>query len=167
MKTKTTIKDVAELAGVSFKTVSRVTNNEGSVRKETLKKVNDAIRQLNYQPNNAARNLAGNKSFSLGYVYDNPNAYYVLDMQNGILAECRERGYELVIHPCSATNKDIVDELATMVKRSQLAGLIISPPLSALAHRIARSALPCQQAILVTFLRVSLPSRWACRLNSW
>ncbi|MFQ3221095.1 MAG: LacI family transcriptional regulator [Paraglaciecola sp.] len=130
MKTKTTIKDVAELAGVSFKTVSRVTNNEGSVRKETLQKVNDAILQLNYQPNNAARNLAGSKSYSLGYVYDNPNAYYVLDMQNGILAECRERGYELVIHPCSANNKNIVDELATMIKRSQLAGLIISPPLS-------------------------------------
>jgi LacI family transcriptional regulator len=130
MNTKTTIKDVAELAGVSFKTVSRVTNNEGSVRKETLKKVNDAIKQLNYQPNNAARNLAGNKSYALGYVYDNPNAYYVLDMQNGILAECRERGYELVIHPCSANNKDIVAELATMIKRSQLAGLIISPPLS-------------------------------------
>jgi LacI family transcriptional regulator len=130
MKTKTTIKDVAELAGVSFKTVSRVTNNEGSVRKETLKKVNDAIKQLNYQPNNAARNLAGSKSYSLGYVYDNPNAYYVLDMQNGILAECRERGYELVIHPCSATNNHIVDELAAMVERSKLAGLIISPPLS-------------------------------------
>jgi LacI family transcriptional regulator len=130
MKTKTTIKDVAELAGVSFKTVSRVINNEGSVRKETLQKVNDAINELNYQPNNAARNLAGRKSYSLGYVYDNPNAYYVLDMQNGILAECRERGYELVIHPCSASNKNIVDELATMVKRSQLAGLIISPPLS-------------------------------------
>jgi LacI family transcriptional regulator len=130
MNTKTTIKDVAELAGVSFKTVSRVTNNEGSVRKETLKKVNDAIKQLNYQTNNAARNLAGNKSYALGYVYDNPNAYYVLDMQNGILAECRERGYELVIHPCSANNKDIVAELATMIKRSQLAGLIISPPLS-------------------------------------
>jgi LacI family transcriptional regulator len=130
MTTKTTIKEVAELAGVSFKTVSRVINNEGSVRKETLQKVNDAINELNYQPNNAARNLAGNKSYSLGYVYDNPNAYYVLDMQNGILAECRERGYELVIHPCSASNKYIVDELATMIKRSQLAGLIISPPLS-------------------------------------
>ena len=130
MKTKTTIKDVAELAGVSFKTVSRVINNEGSVRKETLQKVNDAINELHYQPNTAARNLAGSKSYSLGYVYDNPNAYYVLDMQNGILAECRERGYELVIHPCSANNKNIVEELATMVKRSQLAGLIISPPLS-------------------------------------
>tara|TARA_R110000751_G_scaffold116604_2_gene216553 strand:- start:340168 stop:341229 length:1062 start_codon:yes stop_codon:yes gene_type:complete len=130
MKTKTTIKEVAELAGVSFKTVSRVINNEGSVRSETLQKVNNAIKELNYQPNNAARNLAGSKSYSLGYVYDNPNAYYVLDMQNGILAECRERGYELVIHPCSANNKHIVEELATMIKRSQLAGLIISPPLS-------------------------------------
>jgi LacI family transcriptional regulator len=95
-----------------------------------LQKVNDAINELNYQPNNAARNLAGSKSYSLGNVYDNPNAYYVLDMQNGILAECRERGYELFIHPCSANNKNIIGELATMVKRSQLAGLIISPPLS-------------------------------------
>lgn len=127
---KSTIKDVAELAGVSIKTVSRVTNQEGSVKQETLQKVNDAIKQLNYQPNNAARNLAGTKSYSLGYVYDNPNAYYVLDMQNGILTECRERGYELVIHPCSSSNEDIVDEIATMVRRSQLAGLIISPPLS-------------------------------------
>lgn len=130
MKTKITIKDVAELAGVSFKTVSRVTNNEGSVRKETLQKVNDAIRQLNYRPNNAARNLAGNQSYTLGYVYDNPNAYYILDMQNGILAEYRERGYELIIYPCSANNTHIIDELATMIEHSQLAGLIISPPLS-------------------------------------
>ncbi|MGJ8681418.1 LacI family DNA-binding transcriptional regulator [Paraglaciecola sp.] len=130
LKSKATIKDVAELAGVSIKTVSRVTNQEGSVRKETLQRVTQAIEQLNYQPNTAARNLAGRKSYALGYVYDNPNAYYVLDMQNGILEECRERGYELVIHPCSATNESIIDELATMVKKSQLAGLIISPPLS-------------------------------------
>lgn len=127
---KSTIKDVADMAGVSFKTVSRVINREGSVKGDTLEKVNQAIQTLNYQPNNAARNLAGTSSYSLGYVYDNPNAYYVIDMQNGILAECRERGYELVIHPCSASSEGIVEEIAMMVKRSQLAGLIISPPLS-------------------------------------
>ncbi|WP_426359303.1 LacI family DNA-binding transcriptional regulator [Pseudocolwellia sp. HL-MZ19] len=134
MKTKATIKNVAELAGVSIKTVSRVTNQEGSVRKETLEKVNNAIQQLNYQPNVAARNLAGRKSFALGYVYDNPNAYYVLDMQNGILEECRARGYELVIHPCSANNEFIIEELTQMIKHSQLAGLIISPPLSEMSE---------------------------------
>jgi len=130
MKTKATINDVAELAGVSIKTVSRVTNLEGSVRKETVEKVNKAIEQLNYQPNAAARNLAGRRSFALGYVYDNPNAYYVLDMQNGILEECKKRGYELVIHPCSVSNKFVIEELTSMIKHSQLAGLIISPPLS-------------------------------------
>ncbi|MCC2617215.1 LacI family DNA-binding transcriptional regulator [Aestuariibacter halophilus] len=127
---KATIKDVAELAGVSFKTVSRVINKEGSVKPETLKKVNDAIAQLNYQPNTAARNLAGTTSFALGFVYDNPNAYYVIDMQNGILDECRDKGYELIIHPCSATSQNIIAEITDMVKRSQLAGLIISPPIS-------------------------------------
>lgn len=127
---KSTIKDVAERAGVSIKTVSRVINQEGSVRSGTLQKVNSAIEELNYQPNNAARNLAGTSSYTLGFVYDNPNAYYVIDMQNGILSECRERGYELIIHPCNATSEGIVEEISMMVRKSQLAGLIISPPLS-------------------------------------
>lgn len=130
MKPKSTIKDVAQLANVSIKTVSRVTNQEGSVGAKTLEKVNEAIKALNYQPNLAARNLAGTQSYSLGFVYDNPNAYYIIDMQNGILDGCSARGYELVIHPCSSSNQSIVNELSLMVKRSQLAGLIICPPLS-------------------------------------
>ncbi|MGB3726461.1 MAG: LacI family DNA-binding transcriptional regulator [Glaciecola sp.] len=130
MKSKATIKDVAKLAKVSIKTVSRVTNAEGSVGEKTLEKVTAAIKELNYQPNLAARNLAGTQSYSLGFVYDNPNAYYIIDMQNGILEGCNARGYELVIRPCSSSNKDIVEELVMMVKRSQLAGLIICPPLS-------------------------------------
>ncbi|GAC16590.1 LacI family DNA-binding transcriptional regulator [Aliiglaciecola lipolytica] len=127
---KTTIKDVADLAGVSFKTVSRVINNEGSVKPDTLEKVKKAIQQLNYHPNNAARNLAGSKAFSLGFIYNNPNAYYVIDMQNGILDECKERGYELLIHPCESVSESMIEEIRQMVKRSQLSGLIICPPLS-------------------------------------
>jgi LacI family transcriptional regulator len=127
---KSNIKDVAALAGVSFKTVSRVINNEGTVKADTLKKVTQAIRSLNYQPNKAARNLAGTRSYTIGFVYDNPNAYYVIDMQNGILEECREKGYELLIHPCSVNSENIIEEIKSMVKQSQLAGLVISPPLS-------------------------------------
>ncbi|XOV81076.1 MAG: LacI family DNA-binding transcriptional regulator [Aestuariibacter sp.] len=127
---KATIKDVAKLAGVSIKTVSRVINRESSVKPETEKKVSEAIQQLQYQPNSAARNLAGTQSFAIGYVYDNPNAYYVISMQNGILKECQKNGFELIIHPCDAASDNILEEIKLMIRRSQLAGLILSPPLS-------------------------------------
>ncbi|MBB1334256.1 LacI family DNA-binding transcriptional regulator [Pseudoalteromonas sp. SR44-5] len=127
---KVTINDVARLAGVSMKTVSRVINKEPSVRKKTYDTVMDAVKELNYQPNLAARNLAGTSSFTVGLVYDNPNAYYVIDMQNGVLSRCKDEGYELVIHPCTYTDANMKDEFITMIKRSRLAGLVLTPPLS-------------------------------------
>lgn len=127
---KVTINDVAKYAGVSIKTVSRVTNNEPSVKQATIDKVNDAIRALDYQPNLAARNLAGTKSYIIGFIYDNPNAYYVIDMQNGILTSCKKLGYDLLIHPCNAKSDNICNELTTMVKHARLAGLVLTPPLS-------------------------------------
>ncbi len=133
---KVTINDVARLAGVSMKTVSRVMNNEPSVRKKTSDKVMAAVKELNYQPNLAARSLAGTKSFAVGLVYDNPNAYYVIDMQNGILSRCKDEGYELLIHPCSDSEKNMLDELKTMISRSRVAGLILTPPLSERTHVI-------------------------------
>ena len=56
---KATIKDVAKLAGVSFKTVSRVVNNVPSVKPAIREKVLAAIKSLNYQPNLSARHLRG------------------------------------------------------------------------------------------------------------
>ncbi|RPA46559.1 LacI family DNA-binding transcriptional regulator [Shewanella vesiculosa] len=127
---KVTINDVAKYAGVSIKTVSRVTNKEPSVKQATIDKVNQAITALNYQPNLAARNLASTSSYVIGFIYDNPNAYYVIDMQNGILSACKDRGFELLIHPCNAKSETICDELTTMVKHARLAGLVLTPPMS-------------------------------------
>jgi LacI family transcriptional regulator len=127
---KATINDVAKQAGVSIKTVSRVINNETSVRQLTREKVQKAVEKLNYQPNLSARNLAGTKSYSVAYIYDNPNAYYIIDMQNGILSACKEQGFELMIHPCDAKNDKITEEVVSMVKHARIAGLILTPPLS-------------------------------------
>ena len=127
---KVTINDVAKYAGVSIKTVSRVTNKEPSVKQATIDKVNQAIAALNYQPNLAARNLASTSSYVIGFIYDNPNAYYIIDMQNGILSACNDRGFELLIHPCNAKSESICDELTAMVKHSRLAGLVLTPPMS-------------------------------------
>lgn len=126
---KATIKDVAKLAGVSFKTVSRVINKEGTVGQELQDKVNKAVKELNYQPNLSARLLRGTAS-SIGFIYDNPNSNYVIDMQRGILGECHRQGYELIIHPCDAKSKTIIDEIVGMVDRSRVGGLVLTPPIS-------------------------------------
>jgi len=127
---KATINDVAAQAGVSIKTVSRVINNEPSVRPATRQKVMEAVAALNYQPNLAARNLAGTRSYTIAFIYDNPNAYYVIDMQNGILEACKARGYELLIHPSNSKSASVHDELRNLVEQSRVAGLVLTPPFS-------------------------------------
>lgn len=127
---KVTINDVAKLAGVSIKTVSRVTNNESSVKSTTREKVQEAIASLQYRPNLSARNLAGSTSYLIGLVYDNPNPYYVIETQNGILSECETCGYGLLIHPSDHRSSTIIEELGKLVAQSRLAGLILTPPIS-------------------------------------
>ena len=61
MTRRTTIKDVAALAGVSFATVSRVLDDHPDISRETKEKVRAACAQLGYVPNSAARRLAGRR----------------------------------------------------------------------------------------------------------
>jgi len=127
---KVTIHDVAKLAGVSIKTVSRVVNNETAVSENTKTKVTEAITALNYKPNLSARNLRGIQTFIFGMLYDNANAYYVVDMQNGLLSECLEQNYELLIRPCNSRAPDILQQVIDLIHHSRLAGLILTPPLA-------------------------------------
>ncbi len=117
---KVTIDDVAELAGVSIKTVSRVVNQEPNVREATRAKVDAAIAKLNYRPNKAARSLASHLSHLIGLIYDDPGYYeapsagYVIRMQQGALSACHASNYELLIHPCQYRKKDIGKEIKTL-----------------------------------------------------
>ena len=126
---KATIKDVAKLAGVSFKTVSRVVNREPSVSEDLKAKVWTAIEVLGYQPNLSARQLRGGAAF-LAFIYDNPNSHYVIEMQQGILDECKKQGYELLIHPMDSKSPDVIGELERLAGNSHIAGLVLTPPLS-------------------------------------
>jgi LacI family transcriptional regulator, galactose operon repressor len=126
---KATIKDVAKLAGVSFKTVSRVINREPSVGEALQAKVWAAIEELGYQPNLSARQLRGAASF-IAFIYDNPNSHYVIEMQHGILEECKRQGFELLIHPTDSTDADYINELRQLVSNGHVAGLVLTPPFS-------------------------------------
>jgi len=124
---KITIKTVAEFAGVSIKTVSRVLNSEVSVRETTREKVQHAIDHLKYKPSPAAQALAGNQSKIIGLIYENISATYILRMQKGALKACYSNDYSLVIHPCNHLSSGLADELLDLVHGSRLDGLILAP----------------------------------------
>ncbi len=69
---KYTIKDIAELAGVSKGTVDRVIHNRGKVSKHAFEKVNRLLKEIDYQPNPIARNLKNNKVYSICVLLPDP-----------------------------------------------------------------------------------------------
>lgn len=125
-----TIADVARRAGVSIKTVSRVSNNEPNVRASTRAKVERAINELEYRPNPSARSLASRRSYLVGLLYDNPSSSYLVNIQQGALKATRAAGYGLIIHPCSYTDRALGNELQTMIRQAKVDGLVLTPPLS-------------------------------------
>ncbi|MBR9911439.1 MAG: LacI family transcriptional regulator [Gammaproteobacteria bacterium] len=126
-----TINDVARLAGVSKRTVSRVLNNSPKVNPETREKIQQIIAELDYAPSKQARGLASSRSYLLGLLYDEPNAIVIHSVQKGILSACASHGYEMVVHPCAYQSESLTADVLNFVTRSKLDGLIIMPPISA------------------------------------
>ena len=129
-KSRATIFDVAAKAGVAFKTVSRVLNNEAGVKDETRSRVLAAIRALNYSPNIAARGLAAQKSFLVGLFYDNPSPYYMISAQLGALEKCRSAGFHLVVELFPSGKKDATQKALAIIAETRLDGVILTPPVS-------------------------------------
>lgn len=128
-----TINNVAELASVSKRTVSRVINLSAKVNEVTRAKVWKVIDQLNFTPNRQARGLAASRSFLLGLIYDVPTLF-INDIQKGILSVCGDAGYELVVHVCHIESDRLIDDVTRFVRRAKLDGVIILPPVSELGE---------------------------------
>jgi len=122
-----TINDIARLAGVSKKTVSRIINQSPLVSPDTRDKVEALMREVGYTPDPLARALAFRRSFLIGMVYDNPTAQYIVDMQYGALDALRGSGYELVVHPCDTRSPGYVDGVRRFVQQQKLHGVILVP----------------------------------------
>ncbi|HRK63931.1 MAG TPA: LacI family DNA-binding transcriptional regulator [Terricaulis sp.] len=127
---KPTINDVARLAGVSKKTVSRVINQSPFVKDETREKINAIIAETGFSPDPQARGLAFRRSFLIGLVYDNPNPQYVVNMQLGLLDAMRGSGYELVVHPCNRGNPTFLQDFRRFIERQKLSGVVLTPSVS-------------------------------------
>lgn len=130
-KQTATIKEVAELARVSQMTVSRVLNDQGAVKETTRKRVQDAMRQLNYRPNIMARNLAGRTGLFIGLIYRNPSYGYLSEFLLGALDACRQLGHYLIVEePLVDDNMVDLEQIEKRFLDMSIQALIVVPPLS-------------------------------------
>jgi LacI family transcriptional regulator len=98
MSSRATISDVADKAGVSISTVSRVLNNTVPVDEEVAERVRAAVSVLNYTPHSAARTLASRRTNTIGLLLADIGGDFYTPMLRGIEAVSSQAGYDLLIH---------------------------------------------------------------------
>ena len=89
--------DVAELAGVSPTTVSRVINKKGYLSQKTIDKVHAAMQELNYKPNNLARGLQGKSAKLVGLIFPNISNVFYAELIERLEDELFKQGYKTII----------------------------------------------------------------------
>lgn len=119
------LKDVAELAGVSVTTVSRVINSYGSLSQKTIDKVHAAMRELNYQPNALARAMQGKPSKFIGLIFPNLTNPFFAELANELEHQLFAKGYKAIV-ASSAQNPEIEHEYLNMLVANQVDGIISS-----------------------------------------
>ena len=139
------IEDVAEAAGVSMKTVSRVLNNEPNVSPRTRTLVEAAVEKLRYRPLPSARVLAGRRSYLVAMLFDNPSSNYLMEIELGVLDACQAQHYNLMLAPLVYNADDIIGKVEALVVQAQLDGVILTPPITddvALLRRLEDLGIP-------------------------
>ena len=91
--------DVARLAGVSHQTVSRVLNDHPNVREQTRRRVQAAIAELGYRPNQAARVLVTGTSQVIGVVAQSSTLYGPISVLNALAQAALQHGFTVSVVP--------------------------------------------------------------------
>jgi len=125
-----TINDVARVAGVSKKTVSRVLNRAPSLTDNTRRRVETAMGELGYSPNPQARALALGRTFLIGLVHDNPSAQTVMNIQQGMLEAIHDTEFEMVVRPVERGSPTMLDDLRRFFERQRPFGVLLMSPVS-------------------------------------
>ncbi len=123
---KATMNDIARKANVSQTTVSRVINNHPNVNSEVRKRVNQAIKELDYLPNKAAQTLKSNSTHLIGVsVPEIPNPYFanlISELEN----EARLNGYSILLQNSGYNPMTEIENMDIFLSR-QVDGIIYVP----------------------------------------
>lgn len=119
-----TLKDVAKETGLTVTTVSRVLNNRGYISEETRQKVTEAMKKLNYSPNEVARSLSKKTTNTIGVIVPHIRHPYFSEMISHIENVASKRGYKIIL--CNSQDKDNKErEYIEMCRSNRVAGIIL------------------------------------------
>ena len=133
MNKRATLRDVADLAGVSIKTISRVINDSGPVAEETAARVRDAIDTLEFRPNPAARSLRVGRDDAVGLVIENIADPFMAAMTAAVEERMRDRGMFVIVTSGGYAPEQERAAVESLVFR-RIAGMIITPTSSSHAY---------------------------------
>ncbi|WP_265587186.1 LacI family DNA-binding transcriptional regulator [Sphingomicrobium arenosum] len=162
-KRSVTIEDVARVANVSRQTVSRVINRLPSVSADAKSRVEEAIAELGYVPNLAARRMGGARSFLIMAINDRVRTIenwsagrgndWVDQMLYGGMLACEERGYHMLFELVDTEPALATGQMQRILTSLQPDGFILTQPHSenpALAEQLKERGRP--------FVRIGLPN---------
>lgn len=119
-----TLKDVAREAGLAVSTVSRVLNERGYISEETKKSVYDAMKKLNYQPNEMARSLSKQTTNTIGVIVPHIRRPYFAELISHIESTANKRKYKILLFN-SRDRDDKEKEILDMCNQSRVAGILL------------------------------------------
>src|SRR3990172_13071761 len=128
LKRRVTIKEVAEAAGVSTQTVSRVMNDRPDVAQETLQRVQQVIKETGYAPNVLARSLIRGHSHTLGVVAYGLDYFGPSRVLTGIEQQAGDMGYSIFLNLIHQPETNDVDHLLNSLFARQVDGIIWAIP---------------------------------------
>jgi LacI family transcriptional regulator len=118
-----TIKDVAKSANVSIATVSRVLNNSNIVEEDTKNRVQEAIQELRYLPNNLGRSLSIKRTEAIGLILPDLFGEFFSEVIRGVDQTAQHHKYHLLVSSSHDDRKEV--ENALQMIRGRVDGLII------------------------------------------
>ena len=125
-----TLVDVAKLAGVSGKTVSRVINRESRVSPETRARVQKIIEEVGYTPNLSARRLKSRRSFLVAMLYHSEGSSWITDVEHSAVERSMNDRYDLITKPFSEDDSNGQRSIINLAKSGSVDGIIVTPPCS-------------------------------------
>lgn len=120
-----TIRDVAERAGVSVATVSRVINKKGKISKETQAIVEQAIKELSYTPNMVARGLSSRRSYAVALIVPTITNPFFPEIARAVEDTARSKGYNVFLCNTDDRRDRLIDYIQSLSKQ-YVDGFIIS-----------------------------------------